>query len=166
MAIKKGVTTLILNAKQKADMSKQICEAYANGNYTIQSCCESVGIPERTFRQWLKETQELADAYARACEEVRIMRTGKLREVALTSLEKLCGGYDVIEETREGDIDPEDATKIIVKKVKTITRHIQPNVNAVTFTLQSVDADTFGGDGPKVPTEPQIFLIGGKEVRF
>ena len=47
------------NESEKLELVTTICELYATGQYTIESCVESKGIVFKTFDNWLTEIQHL-----------------------------------------------------------------------------------------------------------
>lgn len=156
--------------KQKIDIVKRICEKYSTGELTIASCVENEGISERTFGMWLEENSELADAYKEAKEKARLAQRGQLKQACMTSLMKLIQGYEVEEIHQDGvPILNEQGEQVAfrTKSVKRIKKHYQANVTAVIFALKALDPSMYRDNTPEVQqNQEQLFLIGGKEVRF
>lgn len=155
--------------EERIEISKLICEMYATGKYTIASCVENQGINEKTFYNWRGEIPEIADLYKQAGVSCSIAQRTELRLAALSSLKKLVDGQTVEEIHQEGiPVYNKKGEQIAMKtkSVKRITKHYQPNVTAVIFSLKAMDPATFKDNIPEQQNEEQVFLIGGKEVRF
>lgn len=143
-------------------ITKQVCESYSTGEYTLESCCENAGVPSRTFRNWFKTYEdfgenvpakwtyfaELATLYARAREKCKKYRDGKLMEMVDTMLVKLVTGYDVEEiHTEAKEKIDKDGKKIIVPvAIKKIKKHIPPNANLIMFLLKKRRPEEYGDD--------------------
>ena len=107
------------NEAEKLELVTAICELYATGQYTIESCVESKGIVFKTFDNWLNGNTTLTELYKSAKEKVKQQNTKRLVNKALKEIEKRIEGYTVTEETFEG-INKDGSfvtTKAIRKKV-------------------------------------------------
>lgn len=156
------------SAKDKVEIAKKICEVYAKGDYTIASCVETQGISDRTFRNWVTDVSEIADMYKDACREADKKQRGDLRQIAFGSLRRLITGFEVEEvHTEHMPIFDEQGNEIgtKAKNIKTIKKHFAPHVTAVIFALKHLD-ERFKDDAAPTDSEPQTFLIGGKEISF
>lgn len=143
-------------------ITKQVCESYSTGEYTLESCCENAGVPSRTFRNWFKTYEdfgenvsakwtyfaELATLYARAREKCKKYRDGKLMETVDTMLVKLVTGYDVEEIHTEAKekIDKAGKKIIVPVAIKKIKKHIPPNANLIMFLLKKRRPEEYGDD--------------------
>lgn len=146
-----------------------ICSEYAAGQHTIDSCCRNQGVAYRTFNGWLKSNTTLADLYKMAKEDADRAYRGELKLKCATSLMKLIEGYDTEEVHQEGEpIYDTEGNQVGMKtsKVKRVKKRVQPNVTAIIFALKSIDPDTYKHNEVQIETEPQVFKIGDKEIKF
>lgn len=131
-----------LKLDEKIRIAKAVCEKYASGNYTFESCCNNEGISENTLYAWAREIEEieliLKDAQRQKDESFK----RNLKEKAKTALEKLVAGFESVETYQEG-IPDETTGKIITSKVTTRKKFVPPNPTAVIFALTNVDGDNF-----------------------
>lgn len=133
-------TKLKLNEKIK--IAQAICEKYASGNYTFESCCNSEGICENTLYAWAREFAEI-EALLKDSQRQRDESFKKsLKERAKSALEKLVSGFESVETYQEG-IPDEVTGKIITTKVTTRKKFTPPNTTAVIFALTNVDGENF-----------------------
>jgi hypothetical protein len=155
--------------EEKIEIAKRICELYATGKYTIASCCETEGLSVRQFVNWEAEITEVSQVYKQAKLEATATWRGNLKQAALTSLQKLVQGFHEYEEHQEVEpIYDKDGTQIGVTpvKLKKVKKYYAPHVTAVIFALKSMDPGTFKDHLPPAQNDEQIFLIGGKEIKF
>lgn len=122
------------NETEKLEIGKRICDLYAEGN-TIESCCDTCGISDRAFRNWMESISELAELYKKARQKQSIEYKERLRRKADTALEKLVEGYEYEETEVTGvTITDDNGKKVFVPKgVKKVTKKMQPNITAVIF---------------------------------
>lgn len=75
-----GKVITSLPKKDKLEKVALICELYQSGEFTIQSCCEAVGVPYANFNNWTQPnlTEEQIEA--------KDYRKGFLREAYDLSL--------------------------------------------------------------------------------
>lgn len=125
-----------MTKQQKIDKGLKICEKYATGEYTLESCCTSEGVAYRTFNRWITEGKfqiaEVSERYIKACIEKTNAYKTKIKRLAKTALEKKLEGYPVEELTYKG--------KRLIKKVKKV--HI-PDTAIVIFALSNTDPENF-----------------------
>ncbi len=157
--------------KEKIEKARLICEKYATGQFTIESCVENQGISAKTFNLWHNEITEISEMYKEAKARCTNAHRTELKLAALTSLRKLVDGQTVEEIHQEGTPIIDEKTgkptgKMTTDKVKRITKHFLPNVTAVIFALKAMDPLTFKENVPEHQAVEQVFLIGGKEVKF
>lgn len=149
----------------KIRIAQQVCEAYALGNVTIESCCGEFGITSRTFWNWAEEISEISDQYKKAKESHSRLGKEGIREKAMSSLERMILGFHVEEEETEEITNAKG--KVVMKKVKRKKKFIAPNATAIIFALKNADplhwnedlTIDFGGD-------EQVFKIGDQEIKF
>lgn len=150
-------------------IGKAICDKYALGQYTIDSCCESEGISYWTFNEWFKNNTELSNMYKLAVQKHEETYKRSLKEKCATALQKLVDGFSVeeIHQTGKPIIDKlGNQIGVNATQVKKIKKHFAPNVTAVIFALKSIDPDTYKDNIPPLQAEEQIFMIGDKEIKF
>lgn len=155
--------------EKKIQIAIKICEHYATGQFTIESCCEKEGISDRTWNYWVKENAEIADIYKIAKQVEYKARLGELRRKALTSLEKLVMGFTDDEVHQEVvPIYDDNGNEIGVKnvRIKRVKKVFAPNCMAVMFALNATDSETFKYHQPQSDTGDQVFLIGDKPIKF
>lgn len=155
--------------QRQMEVSKKICEEYEKGGLTIDSCCEAQGIAYRTFNDWLNKNAEVATMYKTAIAKAEQTYKRELKRKCATALEKLVEGFSVeeIHQTATPIFD-DNGNQIAIKQgvVKRIKKHYAPNVTAVIFALKALDPDTYKDNVPPLQAEEQVFLIGGKEIKF
>lgn len=138
------------NDKEKLELVTAICELYATGQYTIESCCENNGITARTFTDWISSNSELSELYKNAKKSVKEKNTKELVNLAFSEFKKRILGYTVIEETQEG-INKNGVfvtTKAIKRKI-----HVRASDAALIFALKNsvnTDADVLLSDTQQV----------------
>lgn len=154
---------------QKIKIAKAICDKYATGKYTIASCCDSEGLSEKQFLNWGLDIPEISDMYERAKQLATEYRKNDLKVCALNSLRRLVEGFEYEETHQEGKPMVNEKgiqTGITVTMVKKVKKTFAPNPTAVIFTLKSLEPTTFRDGLPEVHHQEQVFMIGGKEIKF
>lgn len=123
--------------------------------YTDKSIYDSWGITHETFYRWLREKSKASfyEAYKRGMDESRL----HLAQLAKSRLAKLVEGYEYTE--------VHTTTKLGFEEVKKITKHMQPNVTAVIFTLSNTDKENFT-QRPTQETTNNIHIDGTKYERI
>jgi hypothetical protein len=118
-----------MSAKERNIKKAQaICDLYATDKHTIEQCCESIGVPYRTFFSWRYENSngyiaEVAELFKKADETRNESRKRSIEErkliigeKALVALEKKIEGWAWDEITREGkDKEKGKVLKIVSK---------------------------------------------------
>jgi len=122
--------------KERLRIAHAILSVYATGKYTMESCCESQGISDRTFRDWLGKYSELAELYEEYKVSMLEINKQELRKLAEKSLEKLVKGGEYEESVT---VVTMDKGKPVVKEVRKTKKIVQPNTAAVLFTLTNLD---------------------------
>jgi hypothetical protein len=134
-----------MNTKERNIKKAQaICDLYATGKYTIEGCCESEGVPFRTFYCWIREASAgyiacIAELYKKACEDKDASRKKAIQErkatigeKALAALEKKLDGYTWTETVKEDG-----------KVVKTVGKSQAPDAASIIFSLVNAFPDDF-----------------------
>ena len=141
----------------KVEIAKRICETYAVGNVTIESCCNANGISWATFWNWCNEKapgegeqiNEVNEIYKGAQAEKDRAYKSNLKQLARTALEKRVSGYDLeVEETTDEAIAMEGQTGNFSRiRVKKTVRHIPADVRAIMYVLDNTDPANFKSSG-------------------
>lgn len=151
--------------EDKIEIVNRICDLYKTGHYTIESCCNEVGISDRTLKVWTDENSEISDIYKKAKEQHGKHRRDGIREKATNALEKLLESYWVTEEEIEETYDKNK--KLTGRKIRYKKRWIQANVTAVIFSLKNTDPANWN-ETQTIDTggESQVFKIGDQIIKF
>lgn len=157
------------SAKEKLRIAKLICDNYATGQYTIDSCIDNQGISKVTFYNWVDENLQIKQEYKEAAEKAKEIQRGQLKAICLNSLQKMITGFTVEETHTDGTpiIDKEgNETGFKIRNTKKIKKHVTPSVTAIIFALKALDPEQFKDNVPPQQNVEQVFLIGGKEIHF
>lgn len=155
--------------KNKERIFKAVLTAYARGEFTLLSCCESAGISYWTFYEWITKDQDLQKRFDAAKEQASKAYKTDLLEKCKTSFARLVAGEEFDEVTKEA-VPGSNGTAVVITKVKTTRVKVQPNPTAVIFGLKNLDPATFkekqsteitGADGAALQVAPQTvnFII-------
>ncbi|MHA1558922.1 MAG: hypothetical protein ACTSXG_03870 [Alphaproteobacteria bacterium] len=125
--------------KKKKEIVEKICNSYATGEYTIESCCGNEGVDEKTFRGWLGKNPEFPELYIKAKEDKKNNHNKKLLNLAETALEKKLKGWEWTEVTTEGVAADEDG-EIIGTKVKKVKKTQIPDSAIIIFAITNRDS--------------------------
>jgi len=126
-----------LPTKEKIEVAGRICEQYATGLYTLESCCEAEGITYRTLRNWAEKISEISGSLKKAKIEADESSRQDLREKARQGLRLKVTGHEVTEKRTFYD-EEGNVTKIIET-----TKYIPPSDTAIIFALTNADPDNF-----------------------
>lgn len=132
---------------------------------TIASCCEEVGISERTFWNWSVEIAEISERYKKAKEKNAKIGKEGIREKAVDGLQRLITGFWIEEEEETQVTNRQGVVVQTIKRKK--KKYFAPNPTAVIFSLKNTDpinwneeiSVDFGG-------EEQVFKIGDQVIKF
>jgi hypothetical protein len=151
--------------KYRLSKTKLICEAYENGNVTIESCCGEYGISVRTFTQWCGLHSEISERYKKAKEQHNKIGKESIREKSIDGLTRLITGYWV-DETETMEIYGKTG-QLNGKRVMKKRRYVGPNPTAVIFALKNTDPANWGDQiNVDVSGEKQVFKIGDQIIEF
>lgn len=129
---------------EKKQIVESICANYELGN-TIESCCENEGIDKGSFYNWLNNSQQLQQIYQKTRNQIERNFKDRLRQKALSSLEKMVEGYEYEEVHTEGKLvetGKKDSEGKVIEKFK-ITKQtktkkiVQPNPTLVMYALNN-----------------------------
>lgn len=147
MAAPKGITQKHHTPEERLEVATAICELYGTDQYTIESCCENEGIAVRTFTDWVNEVAEVAELYKKAKGEAQDAKRGRLKNKALTALER--------------HLDVTESEEIINdgRTVTTKTKKVLPNITAVIFTLKNTDPDNWK-EKQDIDVNQKVYEVG------
>jgi len=128
-----------MTVPERIVLATKICKLYETDEYTIESCCEKVGLNYDTFYNWITESKsgylkEIKDLYKKAQDTKRKLNNKKLVRLARTALQKKLSFYEWVETTTETIGD-----KIV--KIKTVNRFIIPTPTDIALALNNLDDD-------------------------
>jgi len=132
MAKAKGVPAPHHTDEEKIALSEKVCDLYETQNATLKSCCEAVGISDRSFYLWGAQISQIAERYKKAKDKSVEIYWDALREKAQKSLELLIEGTTYTERKEESGVG---ATGMISKTTETEIR-VLPNPTSVIFALK------------------------------
>ena len=119
-------------AKYDGKIVNKIYDLLSSDTYTIAEVCEIVGISERCYYDWQKNNAEFAEIIARA----RFRFDEIIVKEAKNSLRKKVNGYEVEEKKRV-------FSNKILKEETIITKHFQPDTDAIKFVLTNKTASEY-----------------------
>ena len=119
-------------AKYDEKIVNKIYDLLSSDTYTIAEVCEIVGISERCYYDWQKNNAEFAEIIARA----RFRFDEIIVKEAKNSLRKKVNGYEVEEKKRV-------FSNKILKEETIITKHFQPDTDAIKFVLTNKVASEY-----------------------
>lgn len=122
-------------AKYSKKVVKKICQLIEADSYTIAEICSATNINVDTFYDWFKKKPEFSEAVTRARERFDDI----IVKEAKNSLRKKVNGYEVQEMhtvfTDSKEIGPDGKSKPKIKEKKIVTKHFQPDTDAIKFVL-------------------------------
>ena len=116
--------------KDKIRIAKLICDNYATGEFTIESCCDNAGICQKTFNTWVNDYTEITDLYKKAKELKRENDRKELIQIAESSFKKKLKGWTWTETTTEAG-----------KLIKTVDKFQVPDTALLIFALCNLKPD-------------------------
>lgn len=148
------------NPKKIQEIIENVCGQYETGEYTIQSCCRSVGVSYRTFASWFTKYENFGEYipdewkyFAEFAEMYRVTKLGVnnvhreiLIEKAETSLEKRVVGYEYEERITEVEkqVDKYGNEVLIPVKIKKVVKCVPPSLTAIQFVLKKFKPEEYG----------------------
>lgn len=169
MPQKKGHPKPEYSHEERADIVERVCALYESQRATIASCCQSVGITDRTFNYWVAQSSDFAERYkkAKAAFQVHYWE-GIITPLAESALERLLRGEKKTEKKEEGKMV--DGKFVVSKTVTTETEHL-PNATVTIFAMKGLHPERFtdkhehtGKDGgaiqfANIPLETRIAAL-------
>lgn len=139
----KGIAAPQHSEEEKIRLSKQVCDLYESQNCTLESACNEVGIPMRTFHLWNAQIAEIAEYYKKAKENADEFYWNELLRPKLkTSLQVLVEGFQDVQEVEEDvvwqGVMAKDSDGNALRKNKVTRSHVAPNPTSVIFGMKVV----------------------------
>lgn len=151
------------NESEKLELVTAICELYATGQYTIESCVESKGIVFRTFLDWLNENSTLSELYKSAKAKSVNAKKKELRLLVETEIVKRVKGYKIDASEIEGSAKFDEKGRMIdgtfvPKNIKKKTVHIKASDPLLIFLAKNtnIEGEVEFSDLQKVENEINI----------
>ena len=151
------------NEAEKLELVTAICENYATGLYTIESCCENKGIVWATFYIWITENDILNELYKSAKIKSVNAKKKELRLLVENEIVKRVKGYKIdaneIEGTAQFHADGKMKEGTFVPKtIKKKTIHIKASDPLLIFLSKNtnIDGEIEFSDLQKVESEINI----------
>lgn len=119
---------------------EKICGAIAEGK-RIKDACLVAGISDTQFHFWMNQKADFADAVKNAKQQYTEWESKELVKDAKKSLRQLICGEEYVETTTEYENDGSGSPRI--KKQKTVTKRVQPNITAIIFALTNRDPENW-----------------------
>lgn len=118
----------------------KICNAIAEGK-SQKDACLVAGISDTQFHFWLNKKAEFAEAVKNAKQQYADWESKELVKDAKKSLRQLICGEEYVETTTEYENDGSGNPRI--KKQKTVTKRVMPNITAIIFALTNRDPENW-----------------------
>lgn len=132
-----------------------LVEGWARNGLTDEQIAKNLGIAYSTFREYKKKYSALSAVLKKGKEVIDFEVEGALIRRAL--------GYSYVEETKELIEDKETGTAEM-KVVKTVTKHVAPDVTAQIFWLKNRKPEEWKNDPHKVKIDREILRLRKKEL--
>ena len=146
------------NGKYGKEITDKICNLFESDSYTVREICEICGINEATYYYWCTEHLEFFEAIKRA----KKVYEDKCLKQCEKSLNKLVEGYEYEEVTTEFKrIDMGEGIKTPCEVVKTVKKHVAPNLGAIIHYQTNKDPENWKN---KQSTESTVKLETGLEL--
>lgn len=140
---------------------KVVCQLYSTGEFSMEECCLSAGVPYSSFYRYLGEFPDVAKELTEAKKLRATILSFQLREKAIKSFDKLITGYDakesrtIIKPVEKKLPNGEIIKENVVESITSSTKHIQPHAGAVMFALINTDPMNFKYRGPSFGNEAE-----------
>lgn len=160
------------NESEKLELVTAICELYATGQYTIESCAENKGITPRTFTDWTAENSQLSELYKSAKIKSVNAKKKELRLLVETEIVKRVKGYKIDASEIEGSAKFDEKGRMIdgtfvPKNIKKKTVYIKASDLLLIYLSKNtnIDGEIEFSDSQKVEHGGEISMnITGVEI--
>ena len=128
------------NGKYGKEITDKICKLFESDSYTNKEICEIVGITETTYYEWMNVHSEFSESIKMAKEVYQSKRL----KACENSLNRLIDGYEYEEVTTEFKrIDMSGGIKTPCEVVKTVKKHVAPNLGAIIHYQTNKDRENW-----------------------
>jgi hypothetical protein len=135
---KKPATTI--HPERRTQIVHAICSLHCTGKWTLESCCESQGIPPRTYRNWLAKHPELSEIASSYTDTLLEQTKRELIKKSYQGLDKLLQERPT---TKTTTVTKVEAGKEQVAEIRVTEETIQPTTQAIIFALTNLAADVW-----------------------
>jgi len=135
---------------------------YATGKWTLESCCKSQGISDRTFNRWIKDVSELSDIFKEYKKMLFDATKTELKEIALRGLKKVIQERTITTKRTVVKIGEDGTAR--PSEVITAEINIQPNVAAIIFVLTNTDHENWKNTKHHEAKILSAHLVSKKEI--
>lgn len=137
---------------KKIKASKEVLKLYVGGLYTLESCCNAIGIEYNTFSSWITEKNkgfvtEVRAMWALSTKEREMNNQRLLKQDARRCLHKNVKERLVEEESydlSDDEVDADGKPKKVNRKIK--TRVVSGDTRAAVFLLKNLDKEHFSDE--------------------
>jgi len=153
-------------SKYTPELVETLCENIAQG-FTILEACESVGISERTFYNWIEDEKKIQflQSFKKAEQDKLKLLKDRRKEKALKGINCLLEPFTYDEVT----VIEKETEMGFTRETKTVTKTILPNVTALIFAMSNDMPDQFKRADKEVTEEvkdeKKVINIGFKKTK-
>ncbi|WP_276704266.1 transposase [Romboutsia ilealis] len=134
-----------------------LVEGWARNGLTEQQIAKNLGVAYSTFRDYKTKYPALSAVLKKGREVIDFEVEGALIKRAL--------GYSYVEETKEL-VEDEMTGSAELKVIKTITKHVAPDVTAQIFWLKNRKPEEWKNDPHKVKIDKEILKLRQQELEL
>lgn len=134
-----------------------LVEGWARNGLTEQQIAKNLGVAYSTFRDYKAKYPALSAVLKKGREVIDFEVEGALIKRAL--------GYTYVEETKE-IVEDEFTGSAELKVVKSVTKHVAPDVTAQIFWLKNRKPEEWKNDPHKVKIDKELLKIRQKELEL
>lgn len=134
-----------------------LVEGWARNGLTEQQIAKNLGVAYSTFRDYKTKYPALSAVLKKGREVIDFEVEGALIKRAL--------GYTYVEETKE-IIEDEFTGSAELKVVKSVTKHVAPDVTAQIFWLKNRKPEEWKNDPHKVKIDKELLKLRQKELEL
>ncbi len=134
-----------------------LVEGWARNGLTEQQIAKNLGVAYSTFRDYKTKYPALSAVLKKGREVIDFEVEGALIKRAL--------GYSYVEETKEL-VEDEMTGSAELKVIKTVTKHVAPDVTAQIFWLKNRKPEEWKNDPHKVKIDKEILKLRQQELEL
>lgn len=134
-----------------------LVEGWARNGLTEQQIAKNLGVAYSTFRDYKAKYPALSAVLKKGREVIDFEVEGSLIKRAL--------GYTYVEETKE-IVEDEITGSAEMKVVKSVTKHVAPDVTAQIFWLKNRKPEEWKNDPHKVRIDKELLKLRQKELEL